>query len=282
MIEGIKITNPDKLLFSKSKITKLDLVLYYQQVTPRMMPYLKNRIISTIRCPDGINGTCFYKKHLNSGSKGLKRIDLPNDSGRKEDYYFITDISGLISEVQMNTIEFHIWGSKVKTIDKPDMIVFDLDPDEGLALKDLRQGVKDLKTILDLIPLKSFLKTSGGKGYHVVVPITTSANWQTIRKFSKNIAQIMSERWPDKYTINVRKINRQGKIFIDWMRNIKGATSVAPYSIRAKEKGSVSMPISWDELDSISPDDIDMEMAIKRLTIKDPWEDFFNVKQQIN
>jgi len=275
IIESVKITNPDKLLFNKSKITKLDLIKYYQKIAPRMMPYLENRIISAIRCPDGIDGTCFYKKHLDTKSKQIGRIYLPNNNGSKEDYYYIKDISGLIAEVQMNTIEFHIWGSKVEILEQPDIIVFDLDPDEGLDIKAIREGAKDLKKILDLIPLTSFLKTSGGKGYHVVIPITPSANWEKVREFSKNIAEVMVNKWPEKYTENVRKINRQGKIFIDWMRNIKGATSVAPYSVRTKEKGSVSMPISWSELDKINPDIITMNEAIKRLKRKDPWEDFY-------
>lgn len=281
IIEKIKISNPDKILYNKSKITKEEVVKYYQKIYPKMKPFLDNRIISTIRCPDGVNSSCFFKKHLITRNKGIGRMDILNKDGEKEDYYYIKNISGFISEVQMDTIEFHIWGSTVKTLNKPDIIVFDLDPDEGMNLEKIREGVRDLKSILDALSLKSFLKTSGGKGYHIVVPIKPSASWRKIREFTKNIAIVMERKWPDKYVSNVRKINRKNKIFVDWIRNIKGATSVAPYSLRAKENASVSMPITWKELDLITPNEITMDEAIKRIQKKDPWSDFFEVEQEI-
>ena len=183
---------------------------------------------------------------------------------------------GLISEVQMNSYEFHIWGSTIKSLEKPDIMVFDLDPDEKLSIKKLREGVKNLKSILDKLNLKSYLKTSGGKGYHILVPIKEKLNWEEFRKTSKNIALLMEKTWPDKYTSNIRKNKRKDKIFIDWIRNTRTSTSVAPYSIRLKRKCSVSMPISWSELDKIKPNEITMDMALKRLKRKDPWEDFFD------
>ena len=155
-----------------------------------MLPYLENRIISVVRCPDGIKGTIFFKKHLEPNRKGLKRIFDLNKNKEKEDYYYITDINGLINEVQMNTIEFHTWGSNIKNLEKPNIMVFDLDPDEGLNLKRIREGVKDLKSILDELNLKSYLKTSGGKGYHVVLPIK-GVNWKDFRNIAKNISMLM-------------------------------------------------------------------------------------------
>lgn len=281
IIESIKITNPDKIVFNESKITKKDIALYYKEVSERMLPFLKDRIISTIRCPEGTSKTCFYKKHLEAKGKGFGMIELPNDNGNKEDYYYIKNIFGLISEVQMNTIEFHIWGSKINKLEKPDMIVFDLDPDENMNLETVKEGVRDLKSILDKLSITSFLKTSGGKGYHIVIPLKPSASWKKIREFAKNIAEVMGNTWPNKYTSNVRKLNRKNRIFIDWIRNTRSSTSVAPYSIRIKRKCTVSMPISWDELDIVSPDGILIEEAVKRLKKEDPWKDFFNVVQQI-
>lgn len=281
IIESVEITNPDKIIFDKENITKKDMVLYYKKVYVRMFPFLKDRLISTIRCPEGIDGECFFKKHLGTHNKGIGMIEVPNESEEKEDYYYIKEISGLISEVQMNTIEFHIWGSNIKNLNKPDIMVFDLDPDEKLDLKKVRQGVKDLKSILDELSLTSFLKTSGGKGYHVVVPIKPSTNWEKFREFAKNVAEIMETKWPDRYTSNVRKINRKNKIFVDWIRNLKGATSVAPYSLRIKENASVSMPITWKELNTIAPNDITMKEALKRLRRNDPWANFFKIKQQL-
>jgi len=274
-VEGIKITNPEKLIYEKPNITKMEVIKYYQKIAKRMMPFLENRIISTVRCPDGIKNECFFKKHIEKESAGISIIELKNKENKLEKYYYIYSIEGLINEVQMNSIEFHIWGSKVNDLENPDMLVFDLDPDELLSLKKLRQGVKDLKSILDELKLKSFLKTSGGKGYHVVVPIN-NINWEDFRLIAKNIAVLMESKWPEKYTSNIRKNKRKNKIFIDWVRNTRGATSVAPYSLRARNKAPVSMPISWEELDKIKPNEITIKEALKRINKKDPWQDFYN------
>lgn len=274
-VEGIKISNPNKLIYNKPKITKMDIVKYYQKVSKRMMPYLENRLISVVRCPDGIDGEQFFKKHLEDDRIGISKVKLKNKTSKKEDYYYINDITGLINEAQMNSIEFHIWGSQVKTLEKPDIIVFDLDPDEKLSLKKLRDGVRDLKSLLDELDLKSYLKTSGGKGYHIVVPIN-NVNWKETRKIAKDIATLMETKWPDKYTSNIRKDKREGKIFIDWVRNTRGATSIAPYSLRARKNATVSMPIAWKDLDKIKPNEITMKKAIERLKLRDPWKDFFD------
>ena len=181
----------------------------------------------------------------------------------------------------MGTIEFHVWGSKVEKIDTPDMLVFDLDPAEGMALDQVREGVRDMKEILDALSLASYLKTSGGKGYHVVVPLEPSADWSAVKAFAKMTATAMETKWPDKYTSNMRKENRKGKIYIDWVRNSRSATSVAPYSVRARKGAPVSMPILWRELDKVKPDEITIDKAIERLKKEDPWKDFFKVKQKI-
>ena len=265
---NITLTNPKKIIFNNPRITKEEIFNYYKLVLCRMLPLIKDRLISTVRCPNGITEDIFYKKHMENidGYLGCKKIN-------NEKYYYIKDELGVLSEVQMNSYEFHIWGSKVNGINHPDILVFDLDPDEHLSIKKVREGVKDLKKILDSYNLKSYLKTSGGKGYHIVVPIK-GITWKEARKITKNIAELMSVKWPEKYTSNIKKSSRKGKIFIDWQRNIKSATSVAPYSLRLKNKPRVSMPIKWSELDKVKPDDITIDEAIKRLKRKNPWEDF--------
>ena len=275
-IKHIEITNPDKIIYKKPKVTKMNIVNYYKAVSKRMLPLIENRLISTIRYPSGSKGSSFFKKHFENLHKflGLKRIKSKKE--HQNDYYYIKDINGLISEVQMNSYEFHVWGCLASDVSHADMLVFDLDPDELLSLKRLREGVKDLKSILDEYELSSFLKTSGGKGYHVVVPLNAKVTWKNARLIAKNIAELMEARWPNKYTSNMKKSKRKGKIFIDWVRNTKGATSVAPYSLRIRKKLTVSMPISWNELDKIKPDEITIEEAIKRLKRKDPWQKFNN------
>lgn len=272
-LDEIEITNPQKVIFSSPKVTKNDIAKYYKKVSKRMLPYLEKRIMSTIRYPNG-KSKPFFKKHFES-NKDLGCIKLSSKEGKKDDYYYIKEASNIIREVQMNGYEFHIWGSTIDALNRPDMLVFDLDPDETMDIRDVRKGVKDLKSILDEFSLKSFLKTSGGKGYHVVVPLKKHHSWEKFREIAENIAKLMEAKWPEKYTSNIRKDSRKGKIFIDWLRNTKGASSVAPYSLRIRENATVSMPIRWSELDKVKPDEITIEEAIKRLKRKDPWENFF-------
>ena len=274
-IKKIEITNPDKIIYKNPKITKIDIINYYKKVSKRMLPLIENRLISTIRYPNGSKGNSFFKKHFENLHKFLGMKRLNNKKEHQNDYYYIKDMNGLISEVQMNSYEFHIWGSKVNDIRHADRLVFDLDPDEHLSIDKLREGVKDLKSILDDYKLESYLKTSGGKGYHIIVPLHNLVTWKEARTIAKNIAKLMEAKWPDKYTSNMKKEKRKGKIFIDWVRNTKGATSVAPYSLRKKKKLTVSMPISWSELDKIKPDEITIAEALKRLKRKDPWKNLY-------
>lgn len=278
-VHGVKITNPDKVLFENPRITKEDVIRYYAEVSERMITFMGNRILSTIRCPKGITQTCFFKKHPGPGSKEVIIMPVSTGSGETEDYFYIENAAGLIEEAQMGSIEFHIWGSRVETIELPDMMVFDLDPDEGMELSQVRQGVLDVKSILSELSLTSYLKTSGGKGYHVVVPFQPVTSWEAFYDFSRRVAEVMEMKWPDRYTSNVRKAKRSQKIFIDWMRNGRGATSVAPYSLRARKGARVSMPIAWEELETVAPDGISMADALQRIGANDPWKDFYKNHQ---
>lgn len=246
-----------------------------------MLPYIQNRILSVVRCPKGITESCFFLKHPNSKSEYINCIDIDTNSSENEEYFYIDNKSGIIYEVQMGTLEFHTWGSSINELEKPDIMVFDLDPDEGMEIEKARQGVRDVKSILDELSLNSYLKTSGGKGYHIVIPLKPNVSWDVFHDFARSIAEVMEQKWPDFYTSNVRKEKRKNKIFIDWIRNGRGATSVAPYSIRSRKGAKVSMPISWDELDTIQPDDIDMKEAVSRIVKEDPWKNFFNENQML-
>lgn len=281
IIDGIKVTSPDKVIFEDPEITKIDVIRYYEKVSEKMLTFVGHRILSIVRCPKGVNQTCFYKKHPGSKLKGIATLPISKDSEDSEEYFYIENKSGLISEAQMGTLEFHTWGSRVDNLEKPDMMVFDLDPDEGMDIERVRQGVRDIKIILSDLLLNSYLKTSGGKGYHIVVPLKSSVTWDTFHDFARGVAEVMEQKWPDRYTSNVRKAKRKDKIFIDWIRNARGATSIAPYSLRARKGAKVSMPIAWEELDTISPDDINMEEALLRLDGDDPWKDFFLNNQKL-
>lgn len=276
IIDGIKITSPDKVIFDDPKITKADVVRYYAKVAERMMPYVGHRILSIVRCPKGISQSCFYKKHPGPDNKGIVTMPILTGSGEREDYFYIENAAGLIFEAQMGTLEFHTWGSRVDELEKPDMMVFDLDPDEGMDLETVRRGVKELKSLLEQLSLSSYLKTSGGKGYHVVVPFKPAVEWDTFHSFARRVAEVMEQQWPERYTSNVRKNKRTNKIFIDWIRNGRGATSIAPYSLRARKGARVSMPITWEELDEVAPDGVNMADALRRIGGADPWQDFFS------
>ena len=246
-----------------------------------MLPYISQRLLSIVRCPKGITQTCFFKKHPGPGSKGVVPLTVPNSEGEPEEYFYLEDVSGLISEAQMGTLEFHVWGSRAEDPEKPDMMVFDLDPDEGMELGKVREGVRDVRSILGQLSLLSYLKTSGGKGYHVVVPFQPSADWDAFHDFARHIAEVMEQKWPDRYTSNIRKEKRKNRIFIDWLRNGRGATSVAPYSLRARKGARVSMPIPWEELDTVAPDSVTMEDALRRIEKDDPWKGFFEIQQRL-
>lgn len=269
----ILLTSPNKKIIGN--ITKKVIFNYYKKVAPYMMPYLENRIISVVKAPSGINNKIFFKKHLENQKRYLEKINISSKNDKEKDYYYILDEIGLLSEVQMNSYEFHIWGSNASNKNKPNMMVFDLDPDKSLSLDKLRLGVKYLKEILDNLNLKSFLKTSGGKGYHICIPFKNNLTWKKFYKISEDIANIIENTHSELFTTNNRKEKRKNKIFIDYLRNQKSATFVAPYSVRLRKNAPVSMPIAWNELDKIKPNEITIYKAIKRLKKKDPWKDFF-------
>ncbi len=269
----IEITSPDKILYPKEKIKKLDVINYYLEVSWLMLPYVSNRIISAIRCHEGIDGEIFFKKHPTTD----KKVETIKYKG--EDYFYIKDQIQLLYQVQMGTLEFHTWGSRVKSLNKPDIMVFDLDPDEKLPLNKLREAVLKVKSILDELDLTSFLKISGGKGYHIVVPFNKTKDWDSFYGFSKNLSLIAESRWKNQFTTNVRKLERKGKIFVDYLRNNIGATCVAPFSLRAREGATISMPISWEDLNKIKPNEVNIKNYKKYLN--DSWNDFFKVKQEL-
>ena len=268
-IDKINISNENKIIYPKHKIKKIDIINYYKLISTRMMPFLNNRLISTVRSPNGINNEIFFMKHLNTKSKNIGKKKF-----KGKDYYYIKNINGLLKETQMNSYEFHIWCSKQNKINNPDIIIFDLDPDINLKIKDVRECALRLKNILDNLTLKSYLKTSGGKGYHIFVPISLNS-FKKAEKIANNIIEILINKYPNKYTTNIRKEQRKDKILIDYYRNKLGATSVCPYSLRLKENATISFPISWNDINHIKPNTITIKNFKKYLTKNDPWKDFF-------
>ena len=268
---GVKISSPDKIVFPDCGITKAEVARYYEAAASRMLEYAGNRVLSVVRCHEGVGGGCFFNKHPVSGSRA-QSIDVKSGDGETHAYFYVNNKEELIAEAQQGSLEFHVWGSRADTLESPDMLVFDLDPDEGLPLSVLRDGVSELKSTLMELKLRPLLKTSGGKGYHIVVPFPVKSTWEEFRAFSKKTAKLLSEKYPELFTDNLRKEKRKNKIFIDWGRNTRGATWVAPYSLRARPGAKVSMPIAWSELNNVTPNGIDMFEALERLKGKDVWK----------
>ena len=247
---GIRISNPDRVIYPESGITKGQLADYYAQVGALMMVDTARRPVTLIRCPQGRGKHCFFQKH-DSGTMGehVKHIPIKEKDGEVQDYLYFEDVRGLLACVQMGTIEFHGWGSRVKKVEYPDRLVFDLDPDVGLDFKAVREAAMRLRALLGDLGLTTFPLLSGGKGLHVVVPLDASADWRAVKSFAERFSRAIAEAEPEMFTANIRKVQRKGRIFLDWLRNQRGATAVLPYSARAREGAPVAAPIAWEELD---------------------------------
>ena len=247
---GIEISSPERVIYPELGLTKKDLADYYATIEPLIMVDCADRPMTLIRCPGGRTGECFFQKH-DKGTFGphVKQIPIKEKEGKTEDYLYFDDVRGLLACVQMGTMEFHGWGSRVDKVECPDRLVFDLDPDEGLDFSKVREAAYRVRDLVAELGLKSFPLLTGGKGIHVVIPLDSTADWPEVKSFADRFSRAVSEAEPERFTANIRKAQRTGRIFIDWLRNQRGATAVMPYSARAREGAPVAAPVTWDELD---------------------------------
>jgi bifunctional non-homologous end joining protein LigD len=259
---SIKISSRERVIYPEAGLTKGQLADYYAAVAPIALRWLANRPISLVRCPQGRAKHCFFQKH-DAGSFGdnVHHVDVREKDGSVQPYLYVDDLDGIMACVQMGTIEFHGWGSLVADIEKPDRMVFDLDPDEGLDFGEVKKAAEDLKGHLADIGLTSWPLLSGGKGVHVVVPLIPQVDWPAVRSFAERFSRALAQAEPDRFTANLKKVTRKGKIFIDYLRNQRGATAVLPYVARARENAPVAAPITWTELRDLD--------SAKRYTIRD-------------
>jgi bifunctional non-homologous end joining protein LigD len=283
-IAGVRMTHPDKVLYPGQGLTKLDLARYYAAVADRILPHLGDRPLSLVRCPEGQGRQCFFQKHVGEQFPAVvQRVDV----GEEEPYGAVDSLEGLLALVQMGVLELHIWGAHRDRIEQPDYIVFDLDPDEGLAWERVAQGARTVRDLLAELGLQTFLKTTGGKGLHVVAPLARrqGQGWDEVKAFTKSVAEAVTAAQPDLYTAKLPKVRRQGKIFIDYLRNGRGATSICAYSTRARPGAPVSTPLFWEELDDpkLRGNTYTVENLPARLEKlpSDPWEGFAKVRQSI-
>ena len=282
IVEGVRLSNPDKILYPEQGITKSRLADYYVAVADRMLPHVAFRPVTMVRCPTGEGAKCFYQRHAGSGVlEQLHEVTIP---GFDEPYLYISDVPGLVAMVQMGVLEMHPWGVKVDAPDRADRIVFDLDPAEGLGFEAVIEAAKEVRDRLKALGLVSFVKTTGGKGLHVVVPVDATAPWKDVKSFAKGVSAQMAADSPDKYLTTAGKADRVGRIFIDYLRNDPTSTAVAPYSTRSRKGAPVAMPIRWDQVKAgLDPCDYTVE-TVPALVAKqrsDPWAEMLEVRQKL-
>ena len=282
--DHVRITHPERVVYAQSGATKADVVNYYRTVAPWMLKEIGARPLSILRCPDGAAKTCFFQKHLRNNMGGdVHGIEITDSSG-KQQYLCISEPAGLLELVQMNVLEFHPWGAKSKDPDRADRIVFDLDPHPSVAWPRVVSAARELHRQLKSIGIISFLRTSGGKGLHVVVPLKPAIPWDDAKAFAKAFADAMTAMHPAEFVATAGEKNRKGKIFIDWLRNYRGSTSVASYSLRARPDAGVAMPLAWTQLgklDSAAQFTLANAGNYVRRRSSDPWADIDKIKQSL-
>ena len=245
----VRISNRDRVIFPETGQTKGQLADYYTAIAPLLLPFGAARPISLIRCPQGRAKKCFFQKH-DTGSFGphVHHVPIAEKKGGTEDYIYIEDAAGILACVQMVTIEFHGWACRASDVEAPERMIFDLDPDEGLGFEDVVSAAIDVRDHLAELGLTTFAMTTGGKGVHVIAPLTPGHSWEQHTDFASRFAQALAAAEPDRFVATMSKAKRKGKIFIDWLRNQRGATAVVPYSTRAREGAPIAAPIAWGEL----------------------------------
>jgi bifunctional non-homologous end joining protein LigD len=282
---NVNLSHPDKLLYPDVNITKLDLANYYNKISEWILPYITNRPLTLLRCPNGQKKKCFYQRHLMVKTENLHAITLTDKTHKREPYLYVKNKLGLMALIQLGVLEIHPWASQIDKLEKPDYITFDLDPGSDTEWKKLIETAFLIKEHLQKINLQSFVKTTGSKGLHVVVPIKRLYSWEKIKVFAHTFAQYLALQNPQLIVANMSKMKRKGKIFVDYLRNQRGASSIAPYSTRIRANAAVATPLNWDELTTrIKSDTFTVKNLPQRLAKlkRDPWSDFFILKQKLS
>ena len=284
-VHGIKVTHPSRVVYPSLNFTKLDLARYYDGVGELIVPHLAGRPLTLVRCPDGVGKECFYQRHLAMGASLGEVKTVKRERSRKGYYIYIDTHSALITLIQNGAVELHTWGARVPDVQHPDRITLDLDPDEDLPWATLVRATEMTRTIVEALKLRCFLKTTGGKGLHIVVPITPKLAWAEVKEFSGLIAQFLVRAEPGLFTAKVAKERRENKVFVDYLRNSETASAVSAFSARARPGAGVSTPLAWDELSA--KEDVRARYTVQTLpqrlaTLKeDPWADYADTRQSI-
>jgi bifunctional non-homologous end joining protein LigD len=270
-------------VYSAPRITKLMVAEYYERVAPRLLPYVAGRPLSIVRCPDGTSAACFFQKHVGEHAIPGIEVAMIDDSAGPNPYIIANTAKALVGLAQMQALELHVWGAKAATIERPDTMIFDLDPDSGLSWTMIVAAARRTRSVLDELGLVALVKTTGGKGLHVVVPLERRHTWDEVKDFAQAVAAHLARTLPDQFTASLSKARRRGKIFVDYLRNARGATAVAPYSLRARAEPTVATPLPWDELSPrTTPDAFTLATVLERIAKrKDPWADYERCRRRL-
>jgi len=249
------------------------------------LPHIAERPLSIVRCPEGSGKPCFFQKHVGQGvSRGIDSVTVPDKKGKgSEQYITVSSKEGLVGLAQMGVLEIHPWGSKNDSLETPDRIIFDFDPDEAIDWKTLAESAMEVRDVLNELGLQSFVKSTGGKGLHVVAPIQPKHEWAAVKEFTHNVARALESARPDHYLTKMTKSARKGRIFLDYLRNDRGSTAVAPYSPRARKGVRVAIPLHWEELGKGKPADFSVSNfdTWKKRLQRDPWEELLHLEQAV-
>lgn len=270
---GVRLTHPDKVLYPDTGVTKHDLAHYLSVASARMMPFVSDRLISLVRCPDGIGGEAFYQRHPSKGMDPAWKNERVKTTHGWEEYFYLTEPRAIVAAAQISAIEFHIWGSRLKTLEQPNRIVFDLDPDEGLGFDKVKDAAFFMREVLEALGLRSLPLLSGGKGVHVVVPIKPNHDWPIVKTFAADVvARVVAEK-PSLYVATMSKAKRKGRLFIDHFRNERGSTAIAPFSPRARMGAPIAWPVRWEALRDIKAANMmTLPYAIDLVSKADAWD----------
>lgn len=283
-VAGVSLTHPGRVLWDDQGLTKKELAEFYTGISDWLLPHLVDRPLTLIRCPGGAEKKCFVQRHSWAGMSSFIHADMVSDGTGKKEVLSVRDIQGVVALVQSGVLEMHVWGTTLADLERPDRLIFDFDPGEGVEWPQVIEGARALRERLRALELESLVKTTGGKGLHVVVPIKPEAPWKDALAFTREIAEAMAADEPDRYTTTSVKQKREGRIFIDYLRNNREASAIAPYSTRSRPGSPVATPVAWEELSpELKPNGFTVENLRKRLAAlkRDPWEEMSRIDQAL-
>ena len=281
-VGSVEVTHPERVVFPEAGITKLELVRYYEQVAPRLLPHLAGRPLTLVRCPSGRGEKCFYQKHARpSLPQVVTRVPIQDEAGQVEEFLAVNSAPALLTLAQHGVIELHLWGARADRLERPDRLVFDLDPGPQVEWAAVAFAARHVRERLEALDLESFLLSTGGKGLHVVVPLVRRAEWPEVKGFAAALARAMARELPRAFVAQAAKRLRQGRIFVDYLRNDLGASAIAPWSARARPGAPIAVPLAWEALDPQRPPAATILDAPELLAAKDPWTGYARVRQSL-